>query len=105
MVERPGRAADGHGPPFGRLALERVGIPVYENDAVRLTKVGTPFWLAGLGDQIAFHAVVGAAIRTGASASIDLDGTLAKVTDGDPVILLAHEPDILPRVPERVRWC
>jgi uncharacterized protein len=32
----------------------------------------------------------------------DLEGTLAKVTDDAPVILLAHEPDIFPRVPARV---
>ena len=32
----------------------------------------------------------------------DLDGTLAKVSDQSPVILLAHEPDIFPRVPDRV---
>ena len=32
----------------------------------------------------------------------DLQGTLARVTDGAPVILLAHEPDIFPDVPERV---
>src|SRR5215813_676586 len=28
--------------------------------------------------------------------------TLSKVTDNDPIILLAHEPDIMPLVPERV---
>ncbi|MGO8141102.1 hypothetical protein AB9F34_34445, partial [Rhizobium leguminosarum] len=32
----------------------------------------------------------------------DLDGTMAQVTDDAPVILLDHEPDIFPRVPERV---
>jgi predicted MPP superfamily phosphohydrolase len=32
----------------------------------------------------------------------DLPGTLAKVTDSAPVILLAHEPDIFPLVPGRV---
>jgi len=32
----------------------------------------------------------------------DLGATLAKVTDGAPVILLAHEPDIAVRVDERV---
>jgi predicted MPP superfamily phosphohydrolase len=32
----------------------------------------------------------------------DLDGTLAQVNDGDPVVLLAHEPDIFPSVPPRV---
>ena len=45
--------AMGRGPVVGRKALERNGIPVYENDAVRLTKDGQPFWLAGLGDQLA----------------------------------------------------
>ena len=32
----------------------------------------------------------------------DLKATLDKVPDGDPVILLAHEPDIMVRVPSRV---
>ncbi|TJX21195.1 MAG: metallophosphoesterase, partial [Mesorhizobium sp.] len=32
----------------------------------------------------------------------DLDGTLAKISDAAPVILLAHEPDIFPKVPSRV---
>jgi predicted MPP superfamily phosphohydrolase len=92
---------NGHGPTFGRVALERVGIPVYENDVVRLTKSGRHFWLAGLGDQIAFvpswRRVPGRRIGVD-----DLDATLRKIPDGDPIILLAHEPDIMPRVPERV---
>ena len=32
----------------------------------------------------------------------DLPGTLAKVTDDAPVVLLAHEPDIFPAVSDRV---
>ncbi|MGL4974229.1 MAG: metallophosphoesterase, partial [Bosea sp. (in: a-proteobacteria)] len=32
----------------------------------------------------------------------DLDGTLAQVTDNAPVILMAHEPDLFVKVPERV---
>jgi hypothetical protein len=32
----------------------------------------------------------------------DLDGALAKVNDAAPVILMAHEPYIFRRVPERV---
>ena len=33
----------------------------------------------------------------------DLPGTLAQIAeDGTPVILMAHEPDIFPEVPERV---
>ena len=92
---------NGHGPTFGRLALERAGIPVYENDVVRLTKSGRSFWLAGLGDQLAFWP----SRRRFPDRRIgvdDLGATLGKVPDGDPVILLAHEPDIMPRVPDRV---
>ena len=92
---------NGHGPTFGRLAFERAGIPVYENDVVRLSKSGRTFWLAGLGDQLAFWP----SRRRFPDRRIgvdDLDGTLRKVPDGDPIILLAHEPDIMPRVPERV---
>jgi predicted MPP superfamily phosphohydrolase len=81
------------GPVLGRRALERAGIPVYENDAARLEKDGRPFWLAGLGDQWAFGS------RWGVD---DLPATLAKVTDRAPAILLAHEPDIFPQVPARV---
>jgi predicted MPP superfamily phosphohydrolase len=92
---------NGHGPTIARGALERAGIPVYENDVVRLTKAGRTFWLAGLGDQLAFWPTRRRypARRTGVD---DLDATLRKVPDGDPIILLAHEPDIMPRVPERV---
>jgi predicted MPP superfamily phosphohydrolase len=91
----------GQGPPVGRGALEAVGIPVYENDVVRLTKTGHPFWLAGLGDQLAFWP--SRRLRPGRPIGVDqLDGTLAKVTDDAPVILLAHEPDIAMRVPKRV---
>jgi uncharacterized protein len=90
------------GVPFGRRALEDVGIPVYENDVVRLRKGGEPFWLAGLGDQLAYM-MIPRRLRQGRRIGVDdLTGTLAKVTDDAPVILLAHEPDIAPRVPERV---
>lgn len=92
----------GKGPVLGRRMLERVGVPVYENDVVRLEKDGRPFWLAGLGSQMAFiRGRRKRAFRTFEGVD-DLDGTLAKVSDDAPVILLAHEPDIFPRVPERV---
>jgi hypothetical protein len=90
------------GPVLGRRMLERAGIPVYENDAVRLVKDGRRFWLAGLGDQLAFltgRRRRGTRLFEGVD---DLDATLDKVTDQAPVILLAHEPDIFPRVPARV---
>jgi len=45
---------EGRGTIAARRALETAGIPVYENDARRLTKDGHGFWLAGLGDQLAY---------------------------------------------------
>jgi uncharacterized protein len=91
----------GHGVPAARRALETVGIPVYENDAVRLSKDGHPFWLAGLGDQLAYWPArrFRPVPRIGVD---DLTATLAKVSDDAPVILLAHEPDVAVRVPSRV---
>ncbi len=86
---------------FGHRALAEVGIPVYGNRAVRLEKDSRGFWLAGLEDQLAL--LPGRKWgRTRMLGLDDLDGTMAQVTDDAPVILLAHEPDIFPRVPERV---
>ncbi len=90
------------GPVLGRRALEDAGIPVYENAVVRLAKGGQPFWLAGLGDQLAFIRARRRRARRRFEGVDDLPGTLSQVTDDAPVILLAHEPDIFPRVPERV---
>jgi predicted MPP superfamily phosphohydrolase len=85
------------GPTLAHAAFARTDIPLLENDARRLVKEGRPFWLLGLGDQIAFrlghrqHQVVD-----------DLPDTLAQVTDDAPALLLVHEPDIFPKVPKRV---
>ena len=96
IVQRAGR-----GPTVAHRALEAAGIPVYENDAVRITKDGRSFWLAGLGDQLAYMPA--RRIRTVARVGVDdLNETLAKITDDAPVILLAHEPNIATRVPARV---
>src|SRR5439155_16722743 len=84
------------GPVLGRRMLERVGIPVYENDATRLVKDGRRFWLAGLGDQLAFIQGRRKRGKRRFQGVDDLDGTLAKVTDQSPVILLAHEPTSSP---------
>lgn len=91
----------GEGPPASKGALEAVGIPVYENDAVRMTKNGQAFWLAGLGDQLAFMMTRRSGRHDRAGVD-DLPGTLAQITDDTPVILMAHEPDIIMEVPERV---
>jgi uncharacterized protein len=96
------------GPVKAGEALKAEGIPVYENQCVRLEKNGQPFWLAGLGDQWAFWPKdenYEAFVRNGKvdyDGIHDLPGTLKQVTDDAPVILMAHEPDIFPQVPPRV---
>ena len=80
-----------------RRALAKVGIPGMQNDAVRLNWQGGRFWLAGLGDQLAHW--IGPRQFIGVD---DLPGTLARIDTDDPIILLAHEPDIFAKVPERV---
>jgi uncharacterized protein len=80
-----------------RKALRQVHIPVMENDAVLLGEPGKRFWLAGLGDQIAYW--LGHSEFKGVD---DLPGTLARIRTDDPVILLVHEPDIFTQVPGRV---
>jgi len=92
---------EGKGLTVARRALEASGIPVYENDAKRLSKGGRPFWLAGLGDQLAYMPArrFRPVRRIGVD---DLGATLSKVTDDAPIVLLAHEPDVAKRVPARV---
>ncbi|MBN9445606.1 MAG: metallophosphoesterase, partial [Bosea sp.] len=88
----------GKGPTVVGRALESAGIAVLENDVVRLEKDGRGFWIAGLADQLALRPN---REREGRGLD-DLDGTLAKIRDDAPVVLLAHEPDIFPKVPWRV---
>lgn len=91
----------GGGPTAIGEAMKNVGISVFENDVLRLEKDGQPFWLAGLADQWALFPNKG--LTRGRHVGLDdLDGTLAKIDDDAPVILMAHEPDIFPRVPDRV---
>jgi len=90
----------GHGPIAARKALESVGVPVFENDRIRLSKDGRSFWLVGLGDQLAFYGP--RALSLGRSGVDDLTHALAGIPAEDPVILMVHEPDIFPQVPNRV---
>ena len=80
-----------------RSALAGVRMPVMENDAVLLNNDGRRFWLAGLGDQLAYW--LGPSQFQGVD---DLPVTLKHITTDDPVILLVHEPDIFTKVPARV---
>lgn len=92
--EDPQTQAVRGGTPRIRRHFEAQNLPVLDNDAVRLTVDGHPVWLLGLGDQLAFR-------RLGRGVD-DLAGTVAKVGDEGPAILLAHEPDIFPKVPSRI---
>jgi len=95
--EDPERAGyTGIYPPAIASALERRGIRVLENEALRLDHRQGPFWLLGLGDQWSVKPGGRGAGRD------DLPATLAQVDDDAPAILLAHEPDIFPKVPPRV---
>tara|TARA_B100000678_G_scaffold101836_1_gene85011 strand:- start:582 stop:1481 length:900 start_codon:yes stop_codon:yes gene_type:complete len=87
--------------PFVVDALQGVGISTYVNEAARIEKDGHRFWLAGLGDQLAL--LPGSAYGRPAMQGVDdLDATLAAIPHGEPVILMAHEPDIFPSVDDRV---
>jgi len=78
---------------FGE-AFQQHGIKVLSNEAVRLDELG--IWLAGLEDQLAFR-------RNGKVVGLDdLPGTMAQITDDAPVVMMAHEPDIFPQMPDNV---
>lgn len=87
--------------PRVQEALEAEGIPVYVNRAVRLEKDGFPFWLAGLGDQLAIRR-----FRPNGWPAIsgiqDMEGTLAQVTDDAPLLMMAHEPYAFLDAPPRI---
>ena len=70
--------------PGVRAALRGAGIPVLENEARRAGEL----WVAGTEDT--------------RHKSPDVDRALRDVPDGVPVILLSHDPDLFPRVPDRV---
>lgn len=81
-----------------RQALDGARINVLSNDVELIEHGGKQFWLAGLGDQLAHWL----GRRGGFRGEDDLPGTLAKIKTDDPVLLLAHEPDIFVDVPDRV---
>lgn len=71
-------------------ALARAGIPALEDRAVEIARGGRggpPFWLVGIRDYWGPH---------------DPRRALAQVTDGAPVLVLTHNPDVFPQIPSRV---
>jgi uncharacterized protein len=72
-----------------RDALEAAGIRVVEDTAARIATPVGPVWIAGVSD-----------LWTGRP---DLTAALAAIDHDDaPVILLTHNPDLFPLVPDRV---
>jgi predicted MPP superfamily phosphohydrolase len=80
-----------------RKALLDADISVLENSVVSLGQNGQPFWLVGLGDQLARRWG-----RHRARGVDDLSGALRQIGDNAPAILLAHEPFIFAKTPDRV---
>lgn len=75
------------GSTVGRV-LRHAGIAVLENDAVALSVRNARLHVAGVADSREGDPRVGAA--------------LAGVPEGEPVLLLTHDPDVFPYVPARV---
>jgi predicted MPP superfamily phosphohydrolase len=69
-------------------ALRQAGVVVLENEAYRVNFNGKPFWVVGVADLW--------------TRKPDIAGSLSQVDEGDPVILITHNPDIFPSVPSRV---
>jgi len=75
--------------PRVRRGLEANGIKVLEDEVNEVKGRGVSLWLVGLADLW--------------TRPQRIDQTIAKVPHGQPVIALTHNPDIFPRLPQRVQ--
>ncbi len=66
-------------PNFVAGCLQDAGIRVLRNEAVPMERGGARFWLAGTDSAL--------------ERAADIDRTLSGIPAGEPVVLLAHEPD------------
>jgi predicted MPP superfamily phosphohydrolase len=71
-----------------RQGLEQNGIKVLDDEVIKIDARGTSFWLAGLVDLW--------------TRPQRIEETIAKTPVGEPVIAITHNPDIFPRLPQRV---
>ena len=71
-----------------RRGLEQNGIRVLDDEVVQVDARGTSIWLAGLADLW--------------TRPQRINDTIDKVPQGAPIIALTHNPDIFPKVPQRV---
>ena len=70
-----------------RRAIEAVGIPVLENEALAVETTAGPLWIAGLADDM--------------TRSPDVPRAMAQVTDDNPVVMLSHDPAPFAEVTDR----
>ncbi|HKR13262.1 MAG TPA: metallophosphoesterase [Pyrinomonadaceae bacterium] len=71
-----------------RQALEQNGIKVLDNEAVSVQARGTTLWIVGFADLW--------------TRPQRIDETVAQVPQNAPVIALAHNPDMFPKLPQHV---
>jgi len=72
-----------------RAALEQNGMKVLDNEALRVEARGTSLWVVGFADLW--------------TRPQQIAETVAQVPTGAPMIALAHNPDMFPRLPQRVQ--
>lgn len=71
-----------------RSKLQTTPIHVLENSAEKVDINGTPLWIAGLADEWTRVA--------------DMRSALNKIPTGAPCVMLMHNPDMFPEVPDTV---
>ncbi|AJE47225.1 hypothetical protein SAMN05443573_10161 [Celeribacter indicus] len=81
-------------PCEAQIALRDHEIPLLDNEAARIVHEGGDFWLAGLADQRPLDD------DPKTDGFDDIDAAFAQIPPDAPAILLAHEPDLFPNVPE-----
>ncbi|MGH6922564.1 MAG: metallophosphoesterase [Propylenella sp.] len=77
-------------------ALAAAGASIYQNRAQKFSGP-SPFWLAGTDSMVA-HRLPGHGNFRGED---NLPDTLLQIADDAPAILMAHEPDLFVKVPDR----
>lgn len=78
-----------------RAGMERMGVRVLVNDAVRVERGGASLWVAGTGDP------AGRQRRDAAAPAPDVERTLAPIPQGAVALVLAHNPVLWPDVVRR----
>jgi predicted MPP superfamily phosphohydrolase len=71
-----------------RRGLEENGIKVLDNEVTKIERDGSTFWLAGLADLW--------------TRPQRIEQTIGEIPAGETIIALTHNPDIFPRMPQRV---